>query len=304
MPLFYRYSKFFVITNGPSHTNKNLQDLQHAIAIVVRLVRRRVVRSLTLVIQEVAFHGSMWQNLDCEPIMALARLVLRREARVIVNNTTLLVLGAAGQVANIPTINIIFPPQHLALIQTLRIIFQAVASNHVMPVYNLRQFIDSRISALPPADRAPQVSSYFALPHGLIIQWGELFILPTRESEGLDVVQDIAHLGPRKARLKFLHAISHSLKTHHYNVMVEMSRLENACDTSPPPCVLAIGEGFGQYTRTTDPRSRTRLSVDLRLRYAQRELAMTKEAMSRAEFDYNFVRPLNYPALHLYRDLA
>ena len=305
--LLYPHSKFFVIVNGPSNTGKNLQDLQHGVDALLRLLTSRGARHLELTLQPNLMHGDLWQELDSDSMMKLANLAARRMVQVTINNGTIPVLGAAGQVANPPTINIKVPEQQSHVSRILTAIFHASSNHQTIPVHGgLHHFIESQLRAIPPSVPPSVKPSRFKLPHGLNIQTTPWYTLPDQGSQGLNITQEMANLRlrqaqlgtnlwaeVREAQLGWFRIILRSLGTHRTNLQMEIVNLARTEGGYPQLCFIGIGEGFRCYIRTMDDHSDEFLPVDSRLQLALNELECTRREIAQVNTIYQLMRPLN-----------
>jgi hypothetical protein len=287
------HRKFFVIVNGPSYTGKNLQDLQHGVDALLRLLTTRRARNLELVLQESLVHGDLWANLDSVSIVKIADLVVRGVVKVTINNRTIPVLGGAGQATDLPTINITVPQQQMLVFQILRTIFLVAASHQAMPVPGgLDQFIESRLRSIPPGQPSPHVL-HIKLPLGLVLRSTLRNFRPDLGSQVLDIAQDIADPGRRGVQLAWCRITLRSLGKHRINIQREVKSLLEAQDGVQPPCFLGVGEGFFCYNRTMDFHSDASRPVDQRLQRAQEELEATRRNIRFINKMYQRMRPLN-----------
>ena len=291
----YRRNSFFVIVDGPSYTGMSLHDLQHGIDAILRLLTSHRAQHLDLILQENFAHAGLWHNLDSASIMKLADLAARRSVQVTITNSAISVLGAAGQVADLPTINIRVPEQQKDVSQMLTMIFRVAASHQAMPVVGgLHQFIELQLRSIPPSVGPSPLVWRYKLPHGLVMQYlYPCYIMPDQGSQGLITAEDMARLGDRETQLGWFLIMLRSFRAHRSNVQKEIKTLVEAQGGNPQTCFVGVGEGFGGYIRTIDNHSNHLLPVRQRLQLAQNELELTHTFITMVNAVYQFMRPLN-----------
>lgn len=86
--VFYNDNAFVVSVQGPSFTNKNLQDLQQGVKTLVNMLDKHPVKSLRLAMDTFHTRRFLMACIDLDTIVLLARLVLEDGVTITVNGET------------------------------------------------------------------------------------------------------------------------------------------------------------------------------------------------------------------------